>query len=177
MLRLPSDAERLLLRGAWAGDTEGEDFLVSDGTGTSRSAADGGVTWREERFRESGSPQSSSYARSYYSQSVTVYGPGSANVSVDVRAGPPAVASSPPAALTAAGGLLVLAVYAAGAYRFFRGYAATAFRERHKWPLALAWPVLAAWSDRYREGFRKAVRRGGDDSGDMDGVDQSKGPQ
>lgn len=79
------------------------------------------------------------------------------------RAGLPVISSVPvlgPLVNTLLSPLVLLAVYALGAIRFFSGFSNTTYTDLFstKLGLTLAWPVLFVVSQKYRSNFKKAVR-------------------
>ncbi|MBD2327630.1 hypothetical protein [Alkalinema sp. FACHB-956] len=53
--------------------------------------------------------------------------------------------------------LLVLGVYAGGAWKFWTGFQRTNFQD-NKVPLTLLWPLFFAVNKSYRQNFNKALK-------------------
>lgn len=112
-------------------------------------------TYRREQRSEKALP-GGGYSRSYYSESITTFGPA------------PGYAAG--AAHPAAGGVLWASIAAgllAGAYvtvvkRFLVGFERTRYALGSKLKLALLWPALLIFGgERYRADFRRAIAGGG----------------
>lgn len=58
---------------------------------------------------------------------------------------------------------MLVAAWAYGAYRFYRGFHRTSYQDSFRVPLALAWPLLFALNGSYRSNFTKSLK-GSDDS-------------
>ena len=54
-------------------------------------------------------------------------------------------------------GVVLLAIYIGGAFRFLRGFRRTNFSQG-RLPLALLWPLLLVVSKSYRKNFNKALK-------------------
>lgn len=58
---------------------------------------------------------------------------------------------------------MLVAAWAYGAYRFYRGFHRTSYQDSFRVPLALAWPLLFVFNGSYRSNFTKSLK-GSDDS-------------
>mmetsp|Transcript_33825 Transcript_33825/g.73972 ORF Transcript_33825/g.73972 Transcript_33825/m.73972 type:complete len:262 (+) Transcript_33825:81-866(+) len=94
----------------------------------------------EERLGDGG------YRRTYYSQSITVYGGG-------YQQPPPAQGNL---FLPIFAPILALTIFAGGALRLWQGFHRTKYASRKKLQLVLFWPFLYLFSKSFRQEFRKA---------------------
>ena len=116
------------------------------------------------QFSKEGSSSSQSAGRqvkSYYKESVIVYGPSDVKVNMNFGAGEAQLSGtasllSPIASFAIV--TVMLAAYISAGYRFYRGYIITSFQERFRWLLTLSWPILALFSDKFRQEFIKSIR-------------------
>lgn len=161
--RLQRDAEERLLLGRKQQQSLGE-----EGKEMGR-----GRTYKRENSSEE-KLQGGGFRKSYFSESVTIYG--------DTGGGPFVNGNVAAAAASPANSLLVLlpavlwlstVLYAAGMAAFYATFDKTSFGTGNRIAFALLWPFLFAFSNKFRTEFRQAIQNnkarrassGGSDAG------------
>lgn len=109
-------------------------------------------TWRrEQRVERPG-------FRSHYTESYTVVGPAPPPLAGYASSRPPGPAAAGLGPLALLGAAAAAGFWASSTAAFSRAYHRTRFRERHRWALLAAWPLLAAVSPEFREQLVAALQ-------------------
>jgi hypothetical protein len=121
----------------------------TSGAWQQRSSQGNGVTRFSREYRNEGG-----HTRSYFSESVTIWGPTPTTMN-SVQTAPPGLGSA---------GLLTISILAgvwvAVTHRFAQVYERTPYAERRRWVMLLTWPLLVAVSPAFRQTFFDVMRGG-----------------